>query len=356
LYNLQENGISAPQRSQNSVPLNQNNLEIIGNKIFNTGLGSSSGLHHSIYCQAGDFIIKDNLIFGTRDGNGISVRSSGVISENIVSGKSKSDKPAIRYYSDHFTGISNTLLIENNIIYNDSSNAHTLDVSDFASLYQNSTADIHIVKNFNIRFNTIVSLQSNKYGLKISNDFNQSAYSIISEGNLIINPNGISQCASLPSNTVQNFNLLVDNISDFNSNVPPYDFHINSNNNAINYVGNNSTNFPLFDIDGEIRPTGAIDVGADQYYSTTTGIVALIKKTNVKVFPNPITLENQVTIEMKEDIHQITIYSSNGQVICNKEFNSSATTRTIKLPNDMNGLYLMLINKKTSVPLLVKKK
>jgi hypothetical protein len=356
LYNLKENGISAPQRSQNSVPLNQESLEIIGNTVYNSGLGSSSGLNHSIYCQAGDFTIKENLIFGTRDGNGISVRSSGIISGNIISGESKSNKPAIRYYSDHFTGNSNTLLVENNIIYNDSSDAHTLDIFDFASLYQNSSGDNHIVKNFNIRFNTIVSLHPNKYALKISNDFNQSAYSIIVEGNLIINPNGISQCASAPSNTVQNFNLLVDNLSDFNSNIPPYDFHIISNNNAIDYVGNNSTNFPLFDIDGEIRPTDSIDAGADQYYSATTGIIALTKKSNVKVFPNPITQDNQVTVEMKEDVQQITIYNSNGQVIFNKEFNSRANTITIEIPNDTNGLCLMLINKKTTVPLIVKKK
>ncbi len=202
LYNLQENGINAPQRSQNSTPLNQDNLVIEGNIIYNTGLGSNNGLSHAIYCQAADFKIQNNTVFGIRDGNGISVRSSGKISGNIVSGESKANKPAIRYFSDHFTGVSDSLIIENNIIYNDSSSAHTLDIFDFTSLYQNSISDNHIVKNFNIRFNTIISLQSNKYGVRISNDYDQAGYSTILEGNIIINTNSLSQCVSAPFNTI----------------------------------------------------------------------------------------------------------------------------------------------------------
>lgn len=355
LYNLQGNGINAPQRSQNSIPLNQDNLEISGNTIYNSGLGSSNGLHHAIYCQAGDFKIMDNIIFGIRDGNGISVRSSGIISGNIVSGESKSNKPAVRYYSDHFTGNSDTLLIENNILYNDRSSANTLEVFDFAELYQNSSGGNHIVKNFNIRFNTIISLQSKKYALRISNDFKQNQYSIIVNGNILINTDNLARCLSVPDNAVQTSNLLNDNLSYFKSNISPYDFHITDNHNAYNYVESNNTNFPLTDIDGEARVYGSLDAGADQYYSTT-GISTLKKSFDIKVFPNPLSEYNYITVESDKLIKQITLFNSNGQEISNKTFLTDSHIRTIEFPNKGNGLYFILVNNTTTIPLIVNKK
>lgn len=49
------------------------------------------------------------------DGNGISVRSSGVVRGNTVDGTAKS---GIAYYADHMHGPSNTLIIEQNTLRN----------------------------------------------------------------------------------------------------------------------------------------------------------------------------------------------------------------------------------------------
>lgn len=354
LYNLQENGISAPQRSQNSTPLNQDNLVIEGNTIYNTGLRSSNGLHHAIYCQAADFKIVNNKIFGIRNGNGISVRSSGKISGNIVSGESKSNKPAIRYFSDHFTGNSDSLIVENNIIYNDSSVTHTLEIFDFANLYQNSISDLHIVKNFNIRFNTIVSFHSNKYGIRISNDYNQTGYTTVLEGNIIINTNSLTQCISAPNNTVQVFNLLQDNLSNFASNSEPFDFHILNTHAAIDYVGNNSSNYPTHDIDGDLR-SGNLDAGADES-TIATGINFLGPKSEYKIFPNPLPFGEPLKIESEQEIFSLTIFNSNGQEILNKKYNSGANNQTFKLPISTIGLYFIRINNFKVIPFVINKK
>ena len=356
LYNLQENGINAPQRSQASPPIDQRNLEIKGNTIFNTGLGSSSGLHHPIYCQASDFTIKNNIIYGERDGNGISVRSSGVISGNIVSGKSKANKPAIRYYSDHFKGNSDTLLVENNIVYNDSSNAHTLDIFDFANLYQNGVGTTHIVKNFNIRFNTIISLQSSKYGLKVSDDFNQSGFSVLVEGNIIVNTNSLSKCISVPNNAVAKYNLLEGQLNNFQSGTLPYDFHITNSHNAYNFVGSNSTNFPVLDIDGEMRSPGALDAGADAFYSSSNKVFTLTNQHGINIYPSPVTAGNNITIEAKESIKHITIFNSNGQEKYNKELNIGKTNTSVKIPHNLTGMCFIFINKRTAIPIIVNKR
>ena len=351
LYDLQENGITAPQRSQNSIPLNQDNLVIEGNTIYNTGLGSSSGLNHAIYCQAADFKILNNVVFGIRDGNGISVRSSGLVSGNIVSGESKDDKPAIRYFSDHFKGDSDSLIIENNILYNDSSSAHTLDIFDFANLYENSVSDNHIVKNFNIRFNTIISFHSNKYGVRISQDYDRSSYSTILEGNLIINTNSLTQCISAPNRTTQSYNLLQDNLSNFMSDNQPFDFHISNSHEAINYVGNRSSNFPMYDIDGELRE-GNLDAGADEYLMTT-GINIIGNGSKHGLFPNPVSIGQPITVESNQHINSIVLFSSDGKKMFNESLNSKSNTTTLVLPVNQSGIYFMRVNNSQTSVLFV---
>ncbi len=75
----------------------------------------TSGKLHGIYVQAQDFLIEDNTVINATDGNGISVRSSGVVRNNTVNGTAKS---GISYYADHMRGPSNQLLIEDNMISN----------------------------------------------------------------------------------------------------------------------------------------------------------------------------------------------------------------------------------------------
>lgn len=264
IYNCQNNGIAAPQRSQAKIPLNQIELKIIGNIIYNTGMSSSRGSYHAIYCQASDFLIKKNRIFGERDGNGISVRSSGKICENVVSGWSKSNKPAIRYFSDHKKGSTDSLIIENNIVWNDSTNANGIELYQFAPLYQNNRGDAHVVKNFNIRFNTSITFKDDKYAIYIHDDYGNDGYSSVVDGNIVINLFNKNNTIVYPSSTKISGNYIGTSLTNFVNPHPPYNFRITKLHQAVNYSTGKTKNYPLVDIDGEKRTSNVLDAGADQ--------------------------------------------------------------------------------------------
>lgn len=107
-------GISAAKREKNGV--DHTNLVIGWNTLRNTGKRGRDGLQHAIYSQASDAVIVSNVIKANREGNGISIRSSGIVACNSISGTSKSRKPGIRYFADHSSGPSSRLVIRNNTI------------------------------------------------------------------------------------------------------------------------------------------------------------------------------------------------------------------------------------------------
>lgn len=113
IQNCGRNGITGGQRYEEG--LDQRNYRVLNNRIENVGLepGLKSGLLHGIYVQAQDFLIEGNAVLNAADGNGISVRSSGVVRGNTCEGVAKS---GISYYADHMRGPSDLLLIEGNVI------------------------------------------------------------------------------------------------------------------------------------------------------------------------------------------------------------------------------------------------
>jgi Ca2+-binding RTX toxin-like protein len=112
ITNTGANGISAGQDYSRGE--DQKNLQIIGNYIENTGLngGTNEPDHHGMYIQCTDFLIKDNYIVNSTDANALSVRSSGVITGNLIDG---AERCGVTYYADHMTGPSDTLVIEDNV-------------------------------------------------------------------------------------------------------------------------------------------------------------------------------------------------------------------------------------------------
>ena len=112
ISNIGDNGISAGE--------NHSNLRIIGNTIDNAG---TNGDHkegnsptpdmHGMYIQAKDYYIADNYVTNSTDGNGISLRSTGVVENNLVE---HSGKSGIAYYSDHPAGPSDTVQITDNTV------------------------------------------------------------------------------------------------------------------------------------------------------------------------------------------------------------------------------------------------
>ena len=160
IRNIGRNGLSAAQREDKGI--DHPGLQILNNTFDTCGTSGTSGLLHGIYVQSTDFVIRGNQVTNTVDGNGISVRSSGVVANNVVDGAGKS---GIGYYSDHKRGPSDLLIIENNLVMNageENSNRNEIDLLNV----KNSS---YVVHNFIIRDNNMTT--SDGTALEVHSDY-----------------------------------------------------------------------------------------------------------------------------------------------------------------------------------------
>ncbi|MGR3402203.1 MAG: right-handed parallel beta-helix repeat-containing protein [Paracoccus sp. (in: a-proteobacteria)] len=160
-----EDGINAGQRYEQGV--SHPGLQIIGNTIDQTGLnGGNDGLRHGIYVQSRDVLIQDNRVTNSEDGNGISVRSSGIVKDNYVEGSNDS---GIAYFADHM-GSDGTLRIEGNTVVD--------------SGYGNGRSDIDLlsVPNQNYRVDSFIinsnNLERGAAGVRVGNGYNDAVVDI----------------------------------------------------------------------------------------------------------------------------------------------------------------------------------
>lgn len=177
ISNIGEDGINAGQRYQNGV--DHPGLEIIGNTIDQTGLnGGSDGLRHGIYVQSTNVLIEGNHVTNSVDGNGISVRSSGIVRDNLVESSSKS---GIAYYADHM-GRNGNLVIENNTVAD--------------SGYSNGRSDInlltvpnqsYLVDSVTVRSN---NLEKGAAGVQVGNGYHEANVSVQGNGEVTGGSNG----------------------------------------------------------------------------------------------------------------------------------------------------------------------
>mgnify|MGYP005867287327 CR=1 FL=1 len=151
IYNIEENGILAPENHINAL--------ISGNLIYNVATNNTSSQfgapHHGIYFQGFNVTITENTIYDilNDDGNCISIRTYGVISKNEL--HSATDH-GISYFSDH-PGNSKQLLIENNVIYDNGKRG--------INLASNGNSSNHIGEAI-VRFNTIISNNHSTFALR----------------------------------------------------------------------------------------------------------------------------------------------------------------------------------------------
>jgi len=243
IYNIQGNGILAYETHYNTI--------IKENTIYNVGLeslSSASGApQHGIYFQGKNFFITQNVIYDVinQNGNCISVRSYGKISRNTLY---NADKHGISYYSDH-PGVDETLIIENNIIYNNGKRGINLNT--------NGNPNNHI-GNAILRFNTIIV--SSLSAINISTGM--SDVSIELYGNILVRTDGNFNIIEHFDPITSNFNLTSDSdigFLDFNAR----NLHIKPTSTAKNYA-TGVTSFPLTDFDGENRTSVELDAGADE--------------------------------------------------------------------------------------------
>lgn len=172
-----KNGISAAKRSAKSI--DHTGALLLGNTIKDSGLDGEHGLEHGIYSQVSDVRITGNVITGTREGNGISIRSSGHVTCNFVEGVSRSGKPGIRYYPDHKTGPSQTLEIRNNQI-RDAKVGVDLHAESDAISY----SDADLVQHFKIIDNFVGA----DIPVRIHPRWQSPAFEVIVSGNRTITP------------------------------------------------------------------------------------------------------------------------------------------------------------------------
>lgn len=111
------NAISAAKRHQKGV--DHTNLKIVDNDIGDTGYDSDK-LAHAIYVQSSGAYIAGNSIVGTTDANAISIRGDGIVWDNYIHVRSNDPYGSgIKYFADHMTGPSKTLIIADNQIMGD---------------------------------------------------------------------------------------------------------------------------------------------------------------------------------------------------------------------------------------------
>lgn len=259
IYDTQKNGIISKQNLDENV--NHTNLVIKNNILYNNG---THPLNHGIYVQTQDAQVLNNEIYGS-SGNGISIRSSGVVSGNKVWDSFKS---CIRYFNDNVKGSSDVLFIENNVCY--------LTLGGKLSpaiglLWTNDTPPEWAVAKYVIRFNTIVLYTSDRSGIVVeSREFDEKKVEIY--GNIVVNTKS-------EENAIDGFyadhlsgNYTSTSLDGFVSALTdPLDFHLTSKSPAVNFA-NTEEEFPSQDLDGLSRVKGSLDAGAYQFAGRDSGL------------------------------------------------------------------------------------
>lgn len=179
------NGISVPQRANSGI--DHLNLQIIRNTIKNSGLKQSGKGAHGIYVQCSEFQIIGNIVTGARWGNGISVRSSGIVRNNVLADVDGIDYgkrgSGIAYFSDHKTGTSQTLHIENNLVFLDTIRSHKGAAISMLG-FSGKTPESFRVKRAVFQNNIIIT-DGRRQPITIHQDWMKSGYEIINRNNVV---------------------------------------------------------------------------------------------------------------------------------------------------------------------------
>eukprot|EP01083_Nonionella_stella_P034778 95080_1 len=258
IQNVYANGILAGE--------NHKNLSIINNTIIHVGMDETSAAnnapHHGMYVQGAGFVIDQNIVYWVHNMNGncISVRSFGTVSNNVLF---NSTKRGITYYSDH-AGYNGLLLIENNIIYNCPLNS--------IGISTNGDAHNHIGATI-IRFNTCFMTHDN-VPITVDDrvDWSSDVYC-----NILIR-NGSTSFVSVHRwvNETHNLGGNPNDIAFVNvdmSDLITVNLHLLNSSNAIGFCNDLNTDYysvTTYDIDGDRRGgEPRIDAGADQWTETS---------------------------------------------------------------------------------------
>lgn len=118
ISNCDGNGILLRQKSQEflddigdttTIAFDLAGVIVRGNTLYDIGVASSDQV---MYVQCSDPVIIDNIIEGTNTGAGISMRSSGIVEGNNISGCDE----GLEYWGNHKIGPRGVLVFRNNTV------------------------------------------------------------------------------------------------------------------------------------------------------------------------------------------------------------------------------------------------
>ncbi|HAN78995.1 MAG TPA: hypothetical protein DCQ31_15130 [Bacteroidales bacterium] len=258
------------------------NTQIVNNKFNWIGLDTESELrgapHHGIYFIGNDFLISGNRICNIYNNNGncVSVRSNGIVRNNVLSDATKN---GISYFSDH-PNVGNSLLIENNIVYNCQ---RGVSVANGGKSYVDSTI---------IRFNTLIT--NNYMSVSIG-----SGLAMINEiyGNVLIRKDGSTIYIWAESQFDSTKNVLSNTDVGF-VDFLKHDYHITSTSIAYRFA-TGLTDYPSHDFENDIRELLRLDAGADQLVAATA--IQNIDLPDIIIYPNPTNTEINIVLPQSEN-------------------------------------------------------
>lgn len=250
------NGVIAKQGPEEGV--DHTRLTIENNIFYNNG---TTELDHGLYILAQDSRIENNEIYKST-GNGVSIRSSGVVSGNKIW---DTDKSCIRYFSDNLRGPSNTLLIENNVCALAEAGSKSPAIS--LLLWEDAPPE-WIVDNYIIRFNTVAVFTDQRMGIAAESE-QLEAKNVQVYGNIVINTQTLEGTISEKNIDYLSSNYISTKLDGFvHAESAPYDFRLTQSSPALGYA-NKETDFPVQDAAGNLRSVGNIDAGAYQWERDT---------------------------------------------------------------------------------------
>ena len=236
IFDVDGNGISTqgtstvdaePGKSTHDRPIP--GTKILNNLIYDTGLDpdlAGNSPKHGMYIKAWDCLIEGNTVYNCYDGQGLSVRSTGVVRGNTVY---NCKSGPFCYWAQKPAGPSQKLIVENNLFY------QTKNLTSGATLHTDvrlcainpwQTSSGFKYDDFTVRYNTVilyseVQTSSTIPVIYIGNNYNNAKV----YGNLIVDlrtvagaPRYLSTAwGSTSTSTLakNSSNYMVNNLNDF---------------------------------------------------------------------------------------------------------------------------------------------
>lgn len=214
--------------SHNATPTNpMHGLIIRGNTVQNSGTGSTSNWPNIYLSEAADSLVENNIASGSVRSHGIYLANGGSDNTTLRGNRCFNNaKNGIHFNGDFSVGgdgLHTGLIVENNVLYNNTDNGIDADgVQD--SVFQNNLMygngrnalrifQIDAVqgpKNLKVINNTLIVPSGGGWALKFSEDLGGHTFF----NNILLSDNGSTGSISMPNtNFVSNNNALVGRLS-----------------------------------------------------------------------------------------------------------------------------------------------